>query len=81
MQRQGSGKDLGTFKENSSSDTNCLRHRIYEEVVNQLLGILAMSRFSTGLPITELASIADPRLDCALAIRNLVVTRPPSSIS
>lgn len=46
MQRQRDGKDLGIFKENSSSDIDCLRHRMYEEVVNQLLGILAMSRFS-----------------------------------
>lgn len=45
MQRQRVGKDFAIFKENSSSDMDCLRHRICEEVMNQLLGILAMSRF------------------------------------
>lgn len=32
-------------KEVSLSDMDCLGHRKYEKVVNQLLGILAMGRF------------------------------------
>lgn len=46
MQRQRGGNDLGIFEEDSLSDMNCLEHRMCEEVVSQLLGILAMGRFS-----------------------------------
>lgn len=49
MQRQSSGKDLGVLEEYSLSGMDCLGHRMCEEVVNQLLDILAMGRFSLKL--------------------------------
>lgn len=49
MQRQKNGKDLGMLEEDSFSDMDWLGYRMYKDVVNQLLSILATGRFSLKL--------------------------------
>lgn len=53
MQRQTDETEFGLSEEDSSLAMNCLGQKLGEEVVNQLLGILAMETVSLKLDLQQ----------------------------
>lgn len=53
MQRQTDETEFGLSEEDSSLVMNCLGQKLGEEVVNQLLGILAMETVSLKLDLQQ----------------------------